>query len=250
MICETILSNALTCRAVRTARGEMQYLSLPYYFSDGSCLSAYVIKQEHGEYLVSDDGATIFKIRCNDVDLSDRRRWQSLKNIADRYGYEMSDAGTIRKRYSADKVYDISRELLLMMAEVVSWETTVQETGDFDLSLHTHVEELLIALYGESVELNKMVVGPHGARYNFDFYVKKTYIDTFKPHALTTGSKLRKLHDLARLDGDMKFMMVIDDRFDPIKASAEMGIFSDIASATLLTSLERRVGGVSSPTLN
>lgn len=249
MICQDILSNSLTCRQVRTARGEMQYLSLPYHLTDGACLSAYVVKQGQN-YLVSDDGTTIFKIRCNDVDLSDRRRWQSLRNIAERYSYDIDDSGAIRKIYPADRVDEIAGELLLMMAEVVNWEISVQETGDFDLTLHAHVEELLTALYKAPPEPNIAVVGPHGAKYSFDFYVGETYIDAFKPHAITTGSKLRKLHDLARLDVDMKFMMVIDDRFDPVKASEEMGIFSDIASSTLLSSLERRVGGIGSPALN
>jgi len=227
----------------------MQYLSLPYHFSDGSCLSAYVIEQERG-YLVSDDGATIFKILCNDIDLSDRRRWQPLKNIASRYGFELNDSGTLRKLYPAEAVSDIPRELLLMMAEVVNWEVSIHETGDYDLTLHTHVEELLTAIYKQQPESNKVVTGPHGAKYSFDFYVGDTYIDAFKPHAITTGAKLRKLHDLARLDSEMKFLMVIDDRFDAEKASSEMGIFSDIASATLLTSLEERAGGAVSPSLN
>jgi hypothetical protein len=227
----------------------MQYLSLPYHFSDGSCLSAYVIEQERG-CLVSDDGATIFKILCNDIDLGDRRRWQPIKNIASRYGYELNDSGTLKKFYPPDEVATIPGELLLMMAEVVSWEVSIHETGDYDLTLHAHVEELLTAIYRTQPELNKVVTGPHGAKYTFDFFVADTYIDAFKPHAMTTGAKLRKLHDLARLDNEMKFMMILDDRFDANKASSEMGIFMDIASATLLTSLEARAGGAASPSIN
>lgn len=249
MICQELLSNSMTCQVVSTARGQMQYLSLPYHFSDGSCLSAYVIEQEHG-YLVTDDGSTVFKIMCNDIDLSDRRRWQPLKNIASRYGFDLNDSGSLRKQYAHDAVSDIPRELLLMMGELVNWEVSIHETGDYDLTLHTHVEELLISIYRSQPESNKVVTGPHGAKYSFDFYVGGTYIDAFKPHAITTGSKLRKLHDLARLDSEMRFLMVIDDRFDPDKASSEMGIFSDIASATLVTSLEERAGGAVSPFLN
>lgn len=249
MICQELLSNSMTCQMVSTARGQMQYLSLPYHFTDGSCLSAYVIEQERG-YLVTDDGSTIFNIMCNDIDLSDRRRWQPLKNIASRYGFDLNDSGTLRKKYLLEEVSDIPGELLLMMAEIVNWEVSIHETGDYDLTLHTHVEELLTSIYRAKPETNTVVTGPHGARYSFDFYVGNTYIDAFKPHAITTGAKLRKLHDLARLDNEMKFLMVIDDRFDSEKASSEMGIFSDISSATLLTSLETRAGGTLSPLLN
>jgi hypothetical protein len=249
MICQEILSSSLTCQSVNTAKGRMQYLSLPYHFSDGACLSAYVIEQENG-YLVSDDGATIFKIMCNDIDLGDRRRWQPLKNIATRHGYELNDSGTLRKHYQRDEVSVIPRELLLMMAEFVSWEVSIHETGDYDLTLHSHVEELLTAIYKVKPETNKVVTGPHGAKYNFDFYVGDTYVDAFKPHPIATGAKLRKLHDLARLDNEMSFLMIIDDRFDEEKASGEMGIFSDIASATLLTSLETRAGGAVSISIN
>lgn len=249
MICQELLSNAMTCQVVSTAKGRMQYLSLPYHFSDGSCLSAYVIEQERG-YLVSDDGATLFKILCNNIDLSDRRRWQPLRNIASRHGYDMNEYGTIRKLYTTDEVPSIPRELLLMMAEVVNWEAAIHETGDYDLTLHTHVEELLTAIYRMPPESNKVVVGPHGSKYNFDFYVGDTYVDAFKPHAITTGAKLRKLHDLVRLDSDMRFLMVIDDRYDAEKAGTEMGIFSDIASATLLTSLEARAESAVSSSMN
>jgi hypothetical protein len=249
MICQEILSSSLTCQTVKTAKGVMHYLSLPYHFSDGSCLSAYVVDQDHG-YLVSDDGATLFKMRCNDIDLSDRRRWLPVKNIAAKYEFELSDSGTLRKFYSVESVREISRDLLLMMAEIVNWEISVHETGDYDLTLHTHVEELLTGIYRTAPETNKVVFGPHGAKYDFDFYVGNTYIDAFKPHATTTGSKLRKLHDLSRLDGEMQFLMVIDDRFDPQKASGELGIFTGMASSTLITSLEQRAESAISQTIN
>lgn len=249
MICQTLLSNSMTCRTVKTARGTMQYLSLPYQFSDGACLSAYVIEQEQG-YLVSDDGAILFKIMCSDIDLSDRRRWQPIKNVASKYGFEMSESGTLRKFYSSDLVENIAGELLLMMGEIVIWEASVHETGDFDLTLHMHVESLLRGIYGTAPEAGKVVYGPHGAKYEFDFYIGNTLIDAFKPHPITTGAKLRKLHDLRRLDGDMNFLMVIDDRVDAEKASSELGIFADIASSTLLTDLERRSGGVLSSAIN
>lgn len=136
----------------------MQYLSLPYQFSDGACLSAYVIEQEQG-YLVSDDGATLFKIMCSDVDLSDRRRWQPIKNVALKYGFEMSDSGTLRKFYSSNFADDIAGELLLMMGEIVIWEASVHETGDFDLTLHMHVESLLRAFTAQLQKLARWFTG-------------------------------------------------------------------------------------------
>lgn len=239
MICQQILSASLSCQTVQTPKGEMQYVSLPYHLSDGACLGVYIINQGGG-YLVSDDGSTLFKILCNGIDLTDRRRWQPLRSIVSRYGYSLSDTGTIRKEYPIDRIDEILSEVLLMMAEVVNWDISIQETGDFDLALHSRVEELLTMIYHKRPETNKQVIGPHGAKYTFDFYADGLYIDAFKPHPITTGARLRKLLDLGRMDGDMKFMMVIDDRDDPEKAQAEMGIFTSVATATTVSLLEQR----------
>lgn len=241
MICEAIISGALTCQPVQTPRGAMHYVSLPYSLTNGACLSVYVIEQHDG-YLVTDDGKTIFSMQCNDINLSDRRRWTALRNVAARHGFEMSEGGAIKKHYARSRITEISADVLMLMADVVNWEASVQETGDYDLSLHSRVEELLTAIYHTKPEASHPVTGPHGARYTFDFYVNELHIDAFKPHALTTGSKLRKLHDLSRLDHEMKFLMVLDDRYDANKASVEMGIFSNLAQCTLVSSLERRVG--------
>lgn len=217
----------------------MTHLSLPFQLSDGSVLGVYIMALD-SKYMVTDDGTTMFNLSCNDIDLTDRRKWVSLRNIADRYGYHISEAGAIRRAYEESELPQVTHDILLLMAEVVNWEAALHETGDLDLSLTMEVEQLLTLMYHRAPEKSKEIKGHHGALYVFDFYVGDTYIDVFKPHPASTGSKLRKVIDLRRSYEDLNVMFVIDDRMEPEKAATEMGIFSGSANSIKLTDLQRK----------
>lgn len=238
-ICEHLVGSTIECQAVQTPNGPMTHVNLPFYLEDGSGISIYLV-EEGARIKVTDDGATLFHLGANDIDLSDRRRWVPIRNLVEQHGFILSDQGEIYRHYSKDAMFGLLQEVLLLTADIVQWERRVHETGDHDLTLHSKVEGLLATVYGSQPERDVKVRGPHTV-YSFDFRIADIYVDAFKPHHVSTASELRKLIDIRNLhDDELDFLMVIDDTSDPKKAAEEQGLFRDLAHCQLLSNLEIR----------
>ncbi len=84
-------------------------------------------------------------------------------------------------------------------------------------------------------------MGASKALHVFDFLHGSDLIDVIAPHPASTGGVMRKVGDITNgpFAAGMVPLIIVDDRFDPLRAENEMGILASIVRTQPFTKLIR-----------
>lgn len=227
------------CSVVNGVQGdETLYVSTPVVLSGGKPLDFYV-KQEGTKVLLSDDGIAMFALRSLGFNLSDKRHWKGLENIAQRYHFKLSENGAFEAEFDAKNDASWGGKMLLLCADIRTWEKEHSSQGDTDFSLTDHVEALLKKMrpdrslqIGVTVEVGRAVL-------DFDFKWGDIFIDAIRPSSQAVNARLRKGILMQRIEEDANVLFIVDDRGNVDKARQELSVLGGVAPTIALTDFEK-----------
>lgn len=223
------------CKVIGGEGAECLYVSTPLVLADGKPLDFYL--EARGENLLfSDDGLTLFSLRNFGFMLDDRRNWKGLENIAENYGFAISESGVIEGVFPARSLALWTGRVLKMYAEISTWQTERLEQEDEDFSLTREVERLLRAKAPERTIEHNVSLRLGKSEFTFDFLWGAIYVDAVSPIPQAVNSRLRK-GIMANKEGnkDIGLLFILDDRKHPDKAERELAVLGQVARTVRLS---------------
>lgn len=245
MDCNWLTNNlGFECREVKTLRHEPAIaVDTPFSFADGEAIGLYLI-DHNGSTRITDNGDTIAHLINMGLGYHDGRRWSGLRHRAESHGLNLSDEGEI---YALGPSTEPDRLISKYLTGILSIVDLEREALAAPADVHVFAEEveMLLRVWRPKAKIkrNAKVRGQSSKLHTFDFQVDHTLVDAISPHALSSGSLLRKAGDLkSSSDADAyDIMAIIDDRHDPEAAKAERDIVSSLVRAALYSRLEHKL---------
>lgn len=240
MLCATLTKEiGFACDSVKTVTGVDAFrITTPVDFIDGSPFSFYVF-EEDGRITATDNGNTLFHLFSRGILESDTsRQLIGISNLTDRFCLSLSDSGEIRTEAAIHQRSEVMNLFLEFAYSLKTWETERITQTSCQAKLLDEVEEAL-KLWKPNMKLEKApsIMGASGKKYQFDFALGDQLIDAITPDSRTTGSRLRKIFDIARENDDADILIVIDNREDAKSAQIERAILSEAAQVINFTDL-------------
>ena len=215
------------------------FVSSPVLLRDGTPLG-FFLSFSGSVATFSDEGMTIFSIRNQGIDMTDRRNWRGLEALARNLGFAMAEDGEISMSFPARESPFWFGSITRLLGEVAAWQQERIEQSDTQFLLTREVEDLLRRLSpGRRLDISP-TASIDGKSISFNFLWGDTYIDAIPPKARSTSSRLRKAIMARPLEiQGSHVLIIVDDRLDPLKAREEVAVLSQVAKAQTFTSLER-----------
>ncbi|HBA34865.1 MAG TPA: hypothetical protein DCZ12_12095 [Gammaproteobacteria bacterium] len=229
------------CSAVRSPKGEdMTYISTPFTLAHGKPLDLFLI--DSGDHVcITDDGFTIAEMIASGINLTDRRTWRGLSEVASAHGIVMDEQGAFTATVSQDQAGRKLQAMLSVFAGVCEWERERIRTRDADLTFYMAVEEKLRTINAD-LAIERNVSRSFGDQsYDFDFQWGATLVDTVIPHHSAVNAKLRKIIEISiACDENPDVLFIIDDSDGYSKAKKECQILGAHSRAVLFSEFGHR----------
>lgn len=221
-----------------TSTDSTLYISTPIVLSGGKPLDFYV--QRKGSIVVlSDDGITMFALRSLGFNLTDKRYWKGLENIARRHNFTLTENGEFEAEFDESTDATWGSKMLLFCADIHAWEKEHSSQGDTDFSLTDHVEAILRRMRPDRLIENHATVKVGNAELAFDFKWGHLFVDAIRPSNQAVNARLRKGILMHRIEEDANVLFIVDDRRDVDKARQELSVLAGVANAIALTDFEQ-----------
>lgn len=227
------------CQIIDAGSGPATYISTPICLPGGKPLDFYLISRgDHIEF--TDDGITLFALRSIGYALSDKRNWRGLENLAQRFGFHLSDAGAFEATFPKLELSLWGEKIIRLLAAIATWEEDRSAEGDTDFSLTDEIELLLRAKApGREIVRNATLrVGKHSV--TFDFQWGNTYIDAVAPLPQSVNPRLRKAVLISKEENPADILFIVDDRgAKKSKAEDEIGVLGGLATTILFSDFQQ-----------
>jgi hypothetical protein len=226
--CQPLKSNSATSTVL--------YVSTPFLLINRKPLDFYV-QESNGLVSVYDDGVTLFSLSGNGFDLSERRNWKGLRQLADGFGFKLDDSGEFKGARPVSEFMGLCADAIALFAAIRTWEKERSGEGDANFSLTRQVEEILSRNSPERKIISSPKVSVGNTEVVFDFQWGEIFVDALAPVANAVNSRLRKGLLMQRIDSVNNILFVIDDSFVPLKADTEMAVLGGVAPSVKLSTL-------------
>jgi len=241
MSCEGLIQRlGYECREVGVG---VIAVATPFTFPDGEPIQ-FFLDENDGRLVVHDNADTLAHLMGMGWDLSDRKKWKSIKNMVAAFGFDLIDSGIIVGRdVKALEQGFIARYISAMLA-VVDMEREYLGLSDEQIAFVEEVE-LYLKASKPALELVRRpsVTGHSGRVHEFHFEFDGALIDAAKPRGQSTGAILRKAADVNNAGNEKKILVVMDDRHDEERSKAEIDILSTMVSVLPFTTLIAQSSG-------
>lgn len=215
----------------------------PFVFADGEPIGFYLIEVDN-RITVSDNADTLMHLAGLGLDVSDRRRWNGLRRIAESFGMELTDQGEITAMGAKQNEQALIAGYLGAMLAIADYE---REVIGISQELSEYITEVEIHLKAYKPEapllLSPTVQGHSGRTHVFHFDFDNKLIEASRPHGARTGAILRKAADVKNAGYPKEIMVVLDDREDSDRVKIETDILSTMVSVLPFTQLVALSGG-------
>lgn len=244
--CEELMKRmGFECRELG---GDTLGVSTPFTFADGEPIGFY-LDETNLTVRVSDNSDTLAHFAAIGYDISDRKKWTSIKNTVEAFGLEMLHSGEIIGSGQKQSEDDLVTRYISAMLAVANYESEYLGLSEELEQYIQEVEMYLRAWKPEAkLEHSPIIVGHSGRVHSFHFEFDGQLFDAARPHGIRTGSILRKAADIINAGEKRKISVVMDDRENPERAKVESDILSTMVSVTPFTRLRSRSGGRLNPT--
>lgn len=228
------------CSKVPGAAGEeVLYVSTPIVLTGGKPLDFYV-QQQGSKILLTDDGTAMFALRSLGFEMSDKRHWKGLENIASRHHFTLTERGVFEAEFDAEHDATWGGEMLMLCTDIKTWEREHSSQGDMDFSLTNHVESILKKMRPDRALQRPATVEVGRAILEFDFKWGGIFVDAIRPSNQAVNARLRKGLLMQRIEEHSNTLFIVDDRANPEKAREELSVLAGgSAPAIALTDFER-----------
>lgn len=232
------------CRPVRGLDGSHGLeIGTPFSLPGGAAINLYLMQV--GEHiLISDNGDTLMHLSGMGIDVWQPARLRSLRDEMAPHGLTLTDAGDFRTVSTFEKSAWTFANAISALLAVNHWAHRQMRSEPQERDLAAEAEPYIVsrnpALYFEK---NPKVRGASRSEHKFDFQHGDEIIDVINPHPVSTGMVLRKIGDISNgpFLGDRTTLVIVDDRFDPLRAESEMGMLASSTRTQPFTSLTRAV---------
>lgn len=240
MSCEHLAQRlGFECRALTES---LISVATPFSFADGEAIGFYLDDQQP-DIVVSDNGDTIFHLRGVGFDLSDRRRWKPIKQIAESHGFELLDSGEIRATANRESCSNLIARYISAMLDIANLE---REQLGLPEEIDRFVQEVEFYLHAwkpqASIIHSPSLKGMSGRMHSFNFEFDGMLVDAARPHSGKTGALLRKFADISLTGAVTPILVIMDDRDDADRARVETDILTSMVSVMALSQLAKNAG--------
>lgn len=239
MICNDISSIlGFTCHPLNED-GSVALIDTPFTFEDGDDLPVFVEKVGQSVRFFDDNEVVFHFLGRGLGDSSGGLRTKFIKNAITPYGLSLNDSNVIEIWASQNQSKEAFARYISGLLAIVGWEHDNQGVG-IDSSYFVEEVALYLAAWKKGLKVNPSpaFTGMSKSEYKLDFEVGGEAVIAIRPHPYSVGNALRKMVDIAGLNPDVKFRVVIDDRSDAEAARTQGVILSSMATITPMTTLQ------------
>ncbi|MBG1251940.1 DUF1828 domain-containing protein [Burkholderia pseudomallei] len=214
----------------------------PFSFADGDVIHFYL--DEFGSSVrIRDNSDTLFHLSTVGLDVTDRKKWRFFRQLAEAHGLQLEDSGELLGRAEIADLPDLVKRYVGTLLKVADYEREQRGMSDEAGQFLAEVEFYLRAWHiDRNIVAHPQIIGLSGRIHTFDFEYGDELVDAIRPNSNSTGSILRKAMDLADDENASRILVVMDDREDVERASAETAILSRMVSVVGMQQLQRVAG--------
>jgi len=227
-------ANALTkydCRPISGLDGSPGLeIGTPFSLPDGAAINLYLVP--HGDHiLISDNGDTLMHLNGMGLDVWQPMRMKGLRELAAKHKLTLTDQGDVRMLcLQRNAPFSFALAITGLLA-VSGWACEQLNLTVANHDVAAEAEPYIIARNPSmSFVRHPKIKGASKTMHEFDFQHGNELIDVITPHPASTGSVMRKVGDITNgpfADG-LTPLVIVDDRYDALRAENEMGILASI----------------------
>lgn len=232
------------CREIRGLDGAPGLeIGTPFSLPDGAAINLYLMPV--GQHiLISDNGDTLAHLSSMGLDIWNASRMKSLRDIVAQHNLTLSEAGDFRAITQPNGAAFCFAQAITSLLAVSQWANEQMKGAPRETNLQAEAEPYIIARNQGAIFIrNPRFRGASRAEHRFDFQHGDEIIDVISPQPISTGGVMRKVGDVMNgpfADG-FSLLVIVDDRADPDKAHAEMGILASIVQTIPFSQLTQTV---------
>jgi hypothetical protein len=193
-----------------------------------------------------DDGFTLMHLHGVGIDLTDTKRWQPLRAIADVHGTTLNKQGVFEVLWPAESAAQGFARLVSTLLGVASWER--EQVGvSQDSSWLVDEVAMYMRQWKPSATVNSKppaVKGFSGKMLTFDLEVGCQFVDAINPRGQSTNAAIRKFVELNTSETNREYMVIVDDRTNPEAAKQEVEIIGQVGVAWPMSKLIQASGAM------
>lgn len=232
-----------------TAAGDVALISTPFQFEDGEGFPAFA-EVAGNQLRFFDDGGTLLHFLGRGLRLDTWRRMRFITSAAEQHGATFTDCGEIEVWAPLDQAADAFGKYVSTMMAIAAWE---KEQRGVAVDTGMLLDEVVLALraWKPDAELQldpPPLQGISGQAHKIDLVFDGKGVVATSSHPNAVSANLKKLVDIKALlaNQDARFLVIIDDRADPVAADREARVMQTVATVMPYTALTRSRSGTSS----
>lgn len=226
------------CRETQALDGAAALeIGTPFVMAGGSPITLYLIDQG-STVLVSDNGDTLANLSGTGLDPF--RSLPVLRRKTQRYGLTLTTQGAFEALARADAAPWALAQAISGLIQVADWGADAMRAKRPAVDLAQEALPYIVARDKRAVvERNRAIIGASNTTHVFDIRHGEDLIDVIAPKAQATGAEMRKVGDVQNgpFAEGLRPLIIVDDRFDPIRASQELSILASIARSMPFSAL-------------
>ena len=217
----------------------------PFAFSDGDGIEVFA-QQAGSQVHFFDDGFTLMHLHGVGIDLTDTKRWQPLRAIADIYGTTLNKQGVFEVLWPTENAAHGFARLVSTLLGVASWER--EQVGvSQDSSWLVDEVAMYMKQWKPGIAVNPKppaVKGFSGKMLAFDLEVGGQFVDAINPRGQSTNAAIRKFVELNTGETNREYLVVVDDRTNPEAARQEVEIIGQVGVEWPMSKLIKASGAM------
>jgi hypothetical protein len=218
-------------------------IGTPFSMPGGAAINLYLMPLNR-HVLISDNGDTLMHLSGIGIDVWNPSRMRSLREMVLPYGLSLSDAGDFKMISTEESAASKFATTITALLAINHWATTQLNVEPKTYDLAAEAEPYIVARNPSlPIKLNPKVRGASASEHTFNFLHGNELIDIITPYPVSTGMELRKIGDVSNgpFLGGKSLLVIIDDRFEPLRAQSELAMLGATVRAQLFSSLMHMV---------
>lgn len=240
-------ASALTrynCVSVRGKDGQSGLeIGTPFSLPDGTAINLYLMPSG-SHVLISDNADTLIHLSGMGLDVWNAARFRALRERLFKHSLSLEQSGEIRALTTVREASLGFARAITGMLSICEWASDQMRVQHRERDLISEAEPYIIARNPRAdFTRSPRVLGASRTEHYFDFQHGSDLIDVIAPSAQSTGGVMRKIGDVTNgpFAERLSPLVIVDDRFEPLRAEGEMGILASITRTQPFTSLARSV---------
>lgn len=228
------------CRPVRGTDGSpCLEIGTPFSLPDGSAINVYLV--ESGSHLrITDNADTLFQLGGMGLDVWQGARMAGLREFVARHRMQLSEKGELFMLAKPEQAAAGLAMSITGLLAVSLWAADKLNEAAPDVDLVAELQPYIIARNPAAKFIpHPKVKGASRVVHTFDMQHGNDLIDVISANANASAHAMRKAGDVLNgpFGGAASPLIIVDDRPDPERAAAEIGILGSVTRAVAASSV-------------